>query len=307
MERSIIMGAGAVLFLLLWAPGCNSDNTTTGPGGTPLTPVTSLFAYSSDSASVGLAWTASTNENLSDFNNYGITVKAPSGATVKTDSATKGSNGKLVSGLQAGVIYSFEVVAMPTSGSQSYSKSVAVAVSWSPAFRLTNEGTFPIQVYETSSSASFASGLVLFSPASRGPKTVSLANPGSDALLIDLYVRSEAGNAVSLRSAHLYNAGWRLTRFSDTTRAVNSLNDPRATPPDTITYAFTNTSESIDSVAVTTSRIYYFKGDNGNYGRILVKRNPGNGTLLWGSSPEQYLNLEISYQTQPYNPFSKKR
>jgi hypothetical protein len=148
---------------------------------------------------------------------------------------------------------------------------------------------------------------VLFHPATRGPKTVSLANPGSDALLIDLYVRAEAGSAVSIRSAHLYNAGWRFTRFSDTTRAVNSLNDPRAIPPDSTTYSLSNTSRTIDSVAASTSRIYYFKGDNGNYGRILVKRNPGNGTLIWGSSPEQYMNIEISYQTQPYNPFSKQR
>ena len=46
-----------------------------------------------------------------------------------------------------------------------------------------------MKVYETTSSGSFASGLVLFHPATRGPKTVSLANPGSDALLINPTIR----------------------------------------------------------------------------------------------------------------------
>jgi hypothetical protein len=98
---------------------------------------------------------------------------------------------------------------------------------------------------------------------------------------------------------------WRATRFSTTPpREVLSLDDPTGAPPDTTTY--TLSTILVDSTTtVGASRLYYFKTDNANYGRLLLKRNPARGNLIWSSSPEQYINIVISYQSQARNPYSK--
>jgi hypothetical protein len=215
----------------------------------------------------------------------------------------EGENSAVVVGLTEGVIYNFEVVAEVIAGSSDYENSNPVTIKWSPAPRLVDDNFgLPIKVYETSSSSSFGSGLILFDPGLSKPKVVSVASPGGDALLIDAVLYTGTNNSVSLKSASMYNASWKLTRFSSVVRSATSLDDPRATPPDSTTYSAT--SIQFDSVTVASSQIYYFKGDNGNYGRILVQRDI-TGRLIWGTSGEQYLNLIISYQTVPYNPYSK--
>ncbi|MEK6650053.1 MAG: hypothetical protein AABY75_03695 [Bacteroidota bacterium] len=90
------------------------------------------------------------------------------------------------------------------------------------------------------------------------------------------------------------------------TRNAASLNDPAVAPPDTTTYSSGNTSFSIDNSSIATSKILFFKANDGNYGRLLVKRQ-SNGTLIGGTSPDRFLELEVSYQTTPYNPYSRRR
>ncbi len=297
-KKAFLLLGGIIAVLQI---GCKEDPIL--PPKTALAAVTNLSAYSADSNTVGLQWKASTDSSRSDLASYQVTVKRGT-ATVTTVTVNKVSSSSVVTGLAPG-IYTFEIVATATSSSENYTSSSAASVVWSPAKRISSEGGIDIKVYETTSSTGFPSGLIfLYPPANVGPKTVSISIPGADALLIDLYVRTESNSGVSLRSAHLFNPLWRITRFSSVAYSVASLDDPRPTPPDTTTYASTNTVITIDSTAASTSRVIYFKGNNGNYGRLLLKRSP-NGTLIWGTSPEQYLNVTISYQTQAYNPYAK--
>ncbi len=285
--------------------GCEKNSTSTEK--TALAPITNLKAYSVNETSVGLTWTPSTSENISEFGEYAITIKKPNGDILQTTSADRGDTAFIVINLTEGVIYTFEVVTTAIDGATNYKNSNPVSVKWSPARRLdTDDSGLDIKVYETSSSSSFGSGLVLYHPTSQKPKVVSISNPRTDSSYIDLYLQTHpsTSGSVELKSASLYKPSWRLTRFSTVSRDANSLDNAQFAPPDSSTY--TLTSIQFDSTnSVTTSRIYYFKGDNGNFGRILVQRAP-NGTLIWGTSPEQYLNLKVSYQTVPYNPYSKR-
>jgi len=290
---SVALAAFAVVLI-----SCKED--TTGPGATKLRPISNLAAYSKSDTEVGLTWSASPDAANAD--EHHITVKLGPD-TVATVAVPITLTNRVIGGLIEGRIYTFSVIVEAHGGT--YAPSDPVTIQWSPARRITTDFPLPeIKVYETSSAA-FPSGLIFYNAPTNSSKTVSIANPGADSLRIDVYVRTESNNAVSLRSAHLFRSTWRITRFSSVHRDADSLDDPRPQPPDTTTYASTNFSVTIDSVAVTSSRIYYFKGADGNYGRILIKRNPSNNTLIWGTSPDQYLNVQISYQTVPYNPFAK--
>jgi hypothetical protein len=276
--------------------GCNSDDETTNPGGTTISAPTNPRAYSASATSVGLAWTLSTTESDASFSGYVVRAKTPTGTIAATANLAKGVAATVVAGLTDGVIYTFVIRSTATGNVES---TDSASVVWSPARRYENESgqPAPIKVYETSSSSSFGSGLIFSIP-----RTNSILN-AVDSSLQDVYVKTETGNAVSLNSSSVFRAGRRITRFSTTVRDDSTLNNPQAIPPDTTT--FNNVSNLIDSVQVTSSKIYYFKGNDGNYGRILVERNPATGRLIWGSSPEQYLSLRISYQSVAFNPYSK--
>ena len=98
----------------------------------------------------------------------------------------------------------------------------------------------------------------------------------------------------------------RLTIFSSVSRSSADLNDAETTPPDTNTYLPFNTIIPIDTSTVSTSQIYYFKTKDGDFGRLLLKRNPSNGTLLWGAAPDRYLTFALSYQSIRFNRFAKR-
>jgi hypothetical protein len=289
----------SILFGVTWL-GCNKDEVSNTQAARALAPVSAVGAFSKNLSTVGLAWTASSDAGQTDFLEHQITVKRGS-TTEQTLAAPKNATSYDVAGLTEGAIYTFEIVAKAVANSSSFTNSSVASVVWSPARRYENESGYPppIQVYETSSPTSYASGLIFYK-GTFGPQTISVLDP--DSSLIDVYVKTEVGNAVSLNSSHLFRAGRRITRFSTTVRDDNTLNNPQLIPPDTTT--FNNSSVLFDSVQVSSSKIYYFKGNDGNYGRILVERSPA-GRLIWGTSPIQYLSVRISYQTVAFNPYAK--
>ncbi len=286
------------IIVLLWA-GC--QDSATGPSKVKLQPITNLKAFSVSNTSVGLKWTKSTNEALADMENYLIKVKTLDNITVTTTTAAKSVDSTVITGLSNGIIYRFEITSKAISASNNYINSDSVTIKWSPAWRFDAEGTIPIQVYERTSSIGFASGLIFNHSTTGLPKTVSLLS--SDSSQIDVFVNSVGASNVALSSSHLYRANRRITRFSTISYDYSNLNNPQISPPDTASY--TLFAVSVDSVAAATAKIVFFKGVNGNYGRILIERNSSNGTLIFGTSPDQYLRVKISYQSVAYNPYSK--
>lgn len=300
MLQKIISLILIISIVFVWS-ACKSDST--GPSKSKLQTVAGLKAFSLSNTSVQLKWTASSDESKNDFVNYIVIAKTLSGTEVKNLTVSKGIDTIIVIGLSNGEIYNFEVISKASSTSENYTDSDPATIKWSPAWRYETEGGIPIKVYETTSSSGFASGLIFYDAASSGPKTVSLVSADSSA--IDVYVKTITGtNNVSLNSSHVFRSGRKITRFSSVSRSAETLNDPQIAPPDSTTYTIYEIP--IDSAVVTSSKIYYYKGQNGNYGRILVMR-AANGNLIWGSSPEQYLTMKISYQSVAYNPYSKTK
>lgn len=266
-----------------------------------LKPVTNLKAFSSDTARVGLIWTPSDDESKDDFTNYLVKVKKPGNVLFKEFLFPKGSDSVIVSSLNNGVTYTFEVISKSPSLPVDYIDSEPTAIKWATAWRFETEGSNPIKLYETSATDS-ANGLIFYYLQTKNSKTALLKS--KDSAFIDVYLRTETNSGVSLRSFSLYRAGKKVTKFSTINRDAETLNDPNTAPTDTNTYTLSEVL--VDSVQVPSSKIYFYKGNSKNYGRILVMRNPGNGTLLWGTSPEQYLTLKISYQGTVDNPYSKQ-
>lgn len=303
IKNIFLIGLITIFIFALYS--CEKDPVSPPPiEKVKLKPVTNPLAYSLDSASVVIKWTKSADQNLLDLDAYLVRILTTTNQLIREQNVNKNLDTVTLTGLTAGTIYNFQIISKAQSNSTKYINSDTVTIQWSPAWRFNTEGTIPIKIYESSSATGFASGLIFYNPATKQPKTVSLLS--ADSSLIDVYLYTVPGTSnVELRSSHLYRPTRRITRFSTISYDVNTLNDPRNAPPDTATY--NKFDWRIDSVAVPTSKVLYFKGHNGNYGRILIERNSGNGTLIWGSSPEQYITVRISYQTVPYNRFSKSK
>ncbi len=306
--QKLLISFFTIIITTLYFIGCGSEKDPVSPDPTPekikVKSATNPLAYSLNNTTVVIKWTKSLDENLSDFDGYLVRILTTANTLVRERTVNKNLDTLAVTDLTAGTIYNFEVIAKAQSNSPRYINSDPVTIQWSPAWRFDTEGTIPIKIYESSSSTGFASGLIFYNPSTQQPKTVSLLS--ADSSLIDVYLFTISGSSnVELRSSHLYRSNRKITRFSTVSRDVNSLNDPLPSPPDTTTYS--QFQFRVDSVAVTSSKVLYFKGNNGNYGRILIERNPSNGTLIWGTSPEQYLQVRLSYQSVPYNKFSKIR
>lgn len=301
--RAAAIQCGMTLFLFasFLIIGCKGDSTDPDEPRN-LAGITDLKAHTENQSTIILTWTPSADEGLNEMEGYRVLLKLLNGAIIRTTDIDKGSDGLAVTGLLEGNIYSFEVSSMPVSGSELFRQSIPSTIRWSPARRLTTDNlNQPIRVYESTSLLN--SGLILFDTGSSKPKLVSIANPGLDSLSIDLYATSDTNNSITLRSAHLFNPGWRETRFSVFANLGASLNDPRAVPLDTSTY--TQTTARMDSGVSSSSLILYFKTQNAHYGRILIQRNSTNGQLVRGSSPDQYLEISISYQTIARNPYAR--
>ena len=135
---SIMMLTVAGLFVV----GCNENDPGVTPPGDDVNPISRLMATSLDATTVGLQWTASTTTGAT----YTITVLqgATPVDTVDAGVATASS----VSGLTAGTVYTFSIVASNTDGDE----SDAVTIMWSPASRYTSDDavTGKLRIYARS-------------------------------------------------------------------------------------------------------------------------------------------------------------
>ncbi len=298
MKKSAVLMTKSALAALLLASGflaCNkSEDNTTNPTGPTLSAPTNLQAYSASVTSVGLQWTLSASESDAAFDHYSLKVKDNTGAVVTTQTLSKGNSQTVVTGLTEGVVYTF---VLRSADSGVYLSPDSASVQWSPAKRLTtdNQGGPPIQVYEFASSAG-ASGLQFYSQSSGAALTQSLSSSNPDRILSDLFLQTDGtGNIVLENMALLSLANGKNTFLSTTTTDADNLDNPQATPPVSTTY--TSNTYIVPSSAVSTSKILYAKSTTDNkYVRILLMRNPSTGTLIYSTSPNRYIKVQISYQ-----------
>ena len=299
MVRKIAVSILTVPLMFLVQACNNSSNNPTESTNVVLNAPTNLRAYSASATSIGLQWDLSTSESNADFINYALTVKDTTGLTLQTGNVPKGSAQTTVTGLSEGSIYMFVLRAAGTGGTLS---SDSTSVQWSPARRYLTDSTGgpPIAVYELASSLG-RSGLQFYSAAG-GAKTQSLSVHNVDRVLCDVYVDTSAGG-LALKNVSLLGYP-RNTFFSSVTRDADNLDDPELAPPASSSYSL-NTVTFADAAAVHGKIVYAKSITDNKVVRILVLRNSSSGKLVYGTSPDRYLVLQISYQPQAGNPFAK--
>lgn len=294
----------ALLGALVVVLSLESCKTNTGPTtDRPLDPPTDPKAYSENDSTVVLFWTATKSRDLSVFDKYRVTALDDTGAVVATRFTATGSDTSMeFSGLRSGESFTFSIVATVVSTASGYTESLPAEIEWAAALRFTADTSGLLHLYETIGYPD-SSGLIVFDTTLGGPRRVSLLTPGRDSLFVDFVVTS-LGTAMYIGSAEYYNSGWRQSRFSTVIDYAQSLDYPRSTPPAPSTY--TLTFVQVPNTLIFTSAILYFRTEEGNYGRMLLVRDPSKGNLIWGPYPYRYLTLQISYQTTPDIPYSER-
>jgi hypothetical protein len=292
------------LLLIIFSFSCNKEDNPLTPAETPLAGPVSIKAYSRSSTDVGLTWTKSVDATKSNFNNYSLVVYNTAnnymiGVPVniaKTDTTY------IVSNLTEGTVYKFLLTSVSTTSTAGGSDSVL----WSPAKRIEEQSAgVPIKVYETASTQ-YPSGLDFQNSTGQAERVSVSASFPDQANRADLFVATAAiGNNLELRNPTTSTKIPipRTTKFSTEIGYANSLDDPQKKFPAENTFTLDLQSVSIDPQSV--GRIYYAKTQEGNYVRILLVRDPSDNSLVWGSSPDRYLTMKVSFQTKANVPYAK--
>ncbi len=288
-----IASLSALCVLAFWVSACDKS-TTTDPIVTKLSPpqpASNLFALSADAQTVRIRWKASSSESDATFQDYRLRVTNAAGQTSDLTVAKKTNPTAAdtiyianIAGLTTGSVYSFAV-----QGRNKDTVSSAVSVSWSPAVRLTMANGSTIKLYESASG--FGSGLKIQGGV---PQNLTVASGSQWDIGID--TRNDANNQPSydIGSPELLSytsiTSFRKTLINRTYYVgVDSLNQVYDNQAIAATVA-TRISFTAEKKGV----LFSGKTQDGNFFKVYVKAN--NGALLQGTSPNRYVEVEISYQ-----------
>lgn len=292
----------ATLFLGLVAGACSDSGGPVAPDEPDLAPPYNVRAYSDDST-IGLTWDRSVDEGRSGFGKYQLTLwDKTSGDTVRTEAA-KGTSTLRIRRLINGDRYEISMASVSSGGRKG---TLSTTVEWAPAKRVLRDiNGNAIRVFTTVST--LPSGVDLLADSAHA-EVLNLVSPAF-AARADLYVY--AANFVGIVQLmnpqnSAVNPG-QLTKFSSVPGvAAASLNDaPATSSPASATY--TLDAITIDNGAADKGVIYFGRTQRGTawyYFRVFVKS--AGGTLIQGSGPDRYLELEASFQSGRNVPFAKR-
>jgi hypothetical protein len=285
----------AAMMCALVAVGCN-ENTDDPVTGAPSAP-TGLMANSKDFQTVNLKWTASASASSADFSAYELIVTPANGTAGAPITIAKGATTYSVTGLTEGTVYTFSLKAKSTATTNNTSS--AATVQWSPATRYSG-----VKLYETAS-ADFGSGIDL----SNGTGAVTKVSNGSnwDLALDTRVINGVIDNGLGSPSVLTYTiTNPRATLISSkvVSSGATSLDDVFETQalgdaavnmkPDSARYIrVDNFSNNI---------VFFARTVEGNFAKILVKA--AGGKLLQGTSPNRYVEMDISYQSAVNVPYA---
>lgn len=288
------------LAALLSAGFTACDDNTTDPVDTDpvLAAPTNLKAASADNA-VFLSWTASIDENESNFGSYEITVlNKATNETLAPRTAGKGISSIRVDGLTNGVRYQFTIRSVTNLGKEG---TTFATLEWSPAVRQN-----AVNVYATTSTT-FNSAVDLYN--ANGDIEVIPQSGQTFKDRGDLYVFAASNNSsLEIISPDQANNQGLETQFSNVTPVdMDDMNGQLASePPANGTYTLKKLT--VQASSATSGRIYWGRIVRGNdmyYFRLLVKKG-GNGSLVQGSGNDRFLEMGVSFQNAPNNPFAKQ-
>jgi len=272
----------AVALVILAACDPVTPVTVTTPN-----PVDSLKATSIDAATVRLKWNASTTTNI---NGYRVTVlNSASGAAIGT---TNVSGTTLdVNGLTAGTVYLFRVQTRTAD-----TVSTAREIRWSPAVRVTTMQGGAVRIYETASG--FGSGLAIQGGTARNLVVAS----GAD---WDFGIETRSADTLRIGSPGSLNYSSIVRTPATDTRTGDQLYlnvDSLSQVFDTQVQMGSPGSFAIPLRTITKGLVLAIQTRAGNFAKIFVKS--ANNSLLQGTAPNRYVEVEISYQPVANVPYA---
>jgi len=265
---------------------------------------TNLRAASADGA-VFLTWTASQSESQENFGSYDINILDKStNQSLAPRTAGKGINSIRIDGLTNGVRYDFTIRSVTTQGKKSADFAL---IEWSPAVRQNQDAMgLPIKVYATTSTL-FNSAIDLYNIDGKAeviPQSGAEFRDRGDLFLF----ASSSTSPIILRSPDQASNKGLETQFSTVAPIVTDNLDDQlaATPPLSTTYGLKEFTIGDGTVAA--GRVYFGRLVRGNefyYFRLLIKRG-SNNRLVQGSGNDRFIEMAVSFQNAPNNPFAKQ-
>lgn len=277
--------------------GCEEeDNPLSSDKPIPTAP-TNLRATSASATSVMLRWDKSIHEDSTWFAGYELTVTGGNPIAPKTITKTQPYE---VTGLEAGVVYTFTLKALNTDNKTS---TGSTSVIWSPAARF-ETADIKMYVFESSN----GSGLSLYDATNKKPMNLKAADKAKWHLGFD----NRDNNALWFGSASLIDIGSAtpadVVEFADNYWPSNTLNTVFENAAlSSMNYAPRKinllTLDLGNEGVVFAIRIKKQGETNYNYAKVLVEKSTAG--FLFGTGNDRYIKLKVSYQTTANVPYAK--
>lgn len=289
MDRRGPLAATAVF--LAWMPSISCREPASPEKElVPFQPVGDLRCWSADDSTVGLQWNHSPSVLSFDALEYAVEVREGD-SLITTRGTPLNVTRVVVSPLRDGTLYRFDVFLRAIDDPADFYSGPAVSRIWSPASRFVHlAGTSsPIRVPARTDTS--AIGLQLFDPLAGGP----LLRDGATAegLAVDVFfdpVIPAVRTGEDLGPPFPGTA----TRFSTMQPIVAATADePLDFPPAADGFTLKQVELPIGSVGG--GLILFGKSGSGHVFRLFLRPDP-SGPLIRGSSPDQYIEVEISHQ-----------
>lgn len=292
-----------LVFGSMFFTACEEEDNpiTPDPKPTPTAP-TNLRATSASATAVLLRWDKSVHEDSTWFAGYELTI---TGGTPMAPKAVSKTQPYEVTGLEAGVVYTFTLKAKNT---EDVLSTGSTSVTWSPAARFE---TADIKMYEFDSQN--GSGLSIYDATNKKPMNLKAADRTKWHLGFDS--RSSKWNFGPAASISIGTGTPTATvEISDEYWEVDNMNTiflPETAFPtknDLSKMTFSAEAWDLKSLNAAKSVVFIVRvkeqgSNNWNYAKVLVEKAATG--FLQGTAPNQYIQLKVSYQTAANVPYAK--
>ncbi len=259
-------------------------------GPVPFRPVGDLRSWSANESTVGLQWTHSPDVLSFDALEYIVEVRE-GGSMITTRSVLLNTTRAEISPLTAGSLYRFDVYLRAIDQPKDFRSGLPVSVLWSPAARFVYLAGTSLPIRMPARTGTRKIGLQLFDATAGGP--VLRDGAASEGMAIDAFFDAVLP---AVRTGEDLGPPFpgTATRFSTMAPIVaETANEPLSFAPATNSYTLTQVSLPLGNIG--NGLILFGKSASGHAFRCFLKPDP-SGSLIRGSSPDQYIEVEISYQ-----------
>ena len=268
--------------------------------GTAAAP-TELKATSKNASTILLTWTAPTE---SSYTGYLLTITPAVNGVTEYNVAKTASLPYEISDLSEGTIYTFSLKAK-----YGNSMSAAAEVMWAPASRWGTTTAFKLYEYDSSN----PSAIDFWDSSLEAPVTVKISE---DKAVANVCFNNKDGNPL-IQCGSAISIG---TGTAPSTEVMGYAYDMLTDLDEAFDYealsngTFAETEYDLSNTAVVpegSNIVFVFRvmepgNSDYNYAKLLVKRG-SDGEWLQGSGDDEYIEVELSYQTVAGVPYARKR